>query len=152
MHVWDVSPTWHRMPFCRRRPASMRPTRRCSSTVSRTFPVVNNTTSGLQPWQLRAEATSAQRSQWSLLGKVGPPGGPVVQEKGKGSAVKVTMERALKDDYETATWSPAHTSLSSLSLCLRSPLLIDSRSIDRVAAMLHEMLLLIMWWWTRPTQ
>lgn len=84
------------LALCPRRPVSTRPTQRCSSTVSHTLPVVNNTTSGLQPWQLPAAATSAQRSQWSLLGKVGPPGELGVEEKGKGISVKVMRERALK--------------------------------------------------------
>lgn len=57
--------------LCPRRPASTRPTRRCSSTASRTSPVGNSTTSGLLPWRRPDGATSAQRSPWSPLGKVG---------------------------------------------------------------------------------
>lgn len=104
--------------LCPRLPVSMRPTQRCSSTVSRTLPAVNNTSSGLQLWQLLEEATLAQRSLWSLLGKVGPPGMPVVEKKGKEICAKVIRESALKHGYELAAWSPLHRSLSSVSLPL----------------------------------
>lgn len=108
--------------LCPRRPASTKPTRRCSSTVSRTFPVVNNTTSGLRPWQQRAEATSAQRSQWSLLGKVGPPGEPVAEQTGGEVFVEVAGRAPLR-----WLWNGNIRSLSSLSLRLAqsAPSVID---------------------------
>lgn len=122
--VLSMLPDMMLRALCPRRPASTRPTQRCSSTVSRTSPVANNTTSGLQPWQLPAVATSAQRSQWSLLGKVGPPGEPVVEEKGGVIAVKVMRESSLKTAmirqhdvlfiYHSLS-SPLSLSLSALS-------------------------------------
>lgn len=141
--------------LCPRLPVSMRPTQRCSSTVSRTLPVVNNTSSGLQLWQLLEEATLAQRSLWSLLGKVGPPGMPVVEKKGKGICAKVIRESAVNMamnwQHDLLYTDHFHQS-PSLSLCVQSLLLIDSRGIDWAAAVLQETLLLIMWWWTGPIQ
>lgn len=140
--------------LCSRHPASMRPIQRCCSIASRTLAVVNNTTSGLQPWQLPAEATSAQRSQWSLLGKVGAPGELMVEEKAKEIFVKVMreslLEMAMKRQHDLAYTDRFH---HTPSFCLSlSGQLIDSPIIDWVAAMLQETLLLIMWWWTGSIQ
>lgn len=96
----------------------MKPTQRCSSTASRTCPEVNSTTSGPPPWQLQAEATSAQRSRWNLLEKVGPPGQLLVDEKGNRISVKVMKQAILKDAHEVATWSPMGRSLLLLPLLL----------------------------------
>lgn len=82
---------WHIRALCPRHPASTKPTRRCSSIESRTFPGVNNTTSGQQPWQLQAKATSARRSPWSPQGKVGHPSGRGIKQ----FKWKVTRQIAL---------------------------------------------------------